>query len=134
MPSHDRMRRRLISRTLLVNSTATGHGETNLKGEPLGVPPTLSHVLACMYAPRYVAENPAGLQIDWPRIPLPGTPQLLRASAELGRSVAALLDVEQVVPGVSGGTLREELKLVGHLIRVDGASGPVDLGVRAAWG
>ncbi len=92
------------------------------------------HVLACGYAPAYVAENVSGLKMDWPRIPLPDTRILLSASAKLGRTVAGLLDVEQAVDGVTVGVLREEMRLIGLLRRADGAGSPVDLGLRAAWG
>lgn len=56
------------------------------------------HALAIAYAPRYVADNPGGIAADWPRIPLPATAEGLRASAELGRSLADLLDPLRPLP------------------------------------
>ena len=61
------------------------------------------HALAIGYAPAYLAENADGIRQDWPRIPLPASKAALLASAELGRQVAALLDTETPVLGVTTG-------------------------------
>ena len=68
------------------------------------------HALAIGYSPAYLAENADGIRQDWPRIPLPQAKDLLLASAALGRQVAALLDTEAPVPGVTTGKIRDELK------------------------
>ncbi|MBU4231505.1 MAG: N-6 DNA methylase, partial [Proteobacteria bacterium] len=68
------------------------------------------HALAVGYAPAYLTENADGIRQDWPRVPLPDTADALRASARLGREIAARLDPETPVPGVTAGTLRPELK------------------------
>ena len=52
------------------------------------------HALAIGYSPAYLTENADGIRQDWPRIPLPDSKQLLLASAELGKQIAALLDTE----------------------------------------
>jgi hypothetical protein len=70
------------------------------------------HVVATMHAPAYRAGNDSALRMDWPRIPLPGKPDLLRTSADLGARVARLLDVEQPVAGVSEGALLSGLGLI----------------------
>lgn len=85
----------------------------------------------------YLAENTDALRQDWPRVPLPGTAELLRASAALGRQVAALLDTEHPVPGVATGKIRPELQAIGVITRVGG--GPLnpaagDLAVTSGWG
>ena len=67
------------------------------------------HALATTYSPAYLAENAAGIRQGWPRIPLPNTADLLRASAALGEQVAALVDPDTPVPGVSTGAIRPEL-------------------------
>ncbi len=59
------------------------------------------------------------------------------ASAELGRKVADLLDPETEVDGVTGGSVRPELKVIGVPTRIDGR--PLnekadDLAVTAGWG
>jgi hypothetical protein len=95
------------------------------------------HTLAVLHAPTYRTENAGALRQDWPRVPLPGTAELLRASAALGRQVAMLLDTERSVPGVTGGKLRPELQAIGVIARVGGgALNPAagDLAVTAAWG
>src|SRR5215510_8903505 len=61
------------------------------------------HTLAILHAPTYRTENAGALRQDWPRVPLPGTAELLHASAALGRQVAALLDTERPVPGITSG-------------------------------
>ena len=90
-----------------------------------------------LHAPTYRTENAGALRQDWPRVPLPGTAELLRASAILGRHVAALLDTERPVPGVTSGKLRPELQAIGVIARVGGgALNPAagDLAVTAGWG
>jgi hypothetical protein len=64
------------------------------------------HVLSISYAPLYLTENAEGIRHDWPRIPLPNVKNSLVASADLGRQVAALLDTEAPVPGVTTGKIR----------------------------
>lgn len=95
------------------------------------------HALAIGYSPAYLSENADGIRGDWPRIPLPETRDALLASAALGRQVAALLDTETAVAGVTTGTLRPELLRLGVITRTDGGalhpeSG--DLRVSAGWG
>ncbi len=62
---------------------------------------------------------------------------MLPASATLGRQVAALLDTEVPVPGVTVGKIQDELKPIAVSQRVDGK--PVnpeagDLDLTAGWG
>jgi hypothetical protein len=95
------------------------------------------HALAIGYAPAYLAENADGIRQDWPRIPLPADREALTASAALGRQVAALLDTESPVPGVTTGKIRDELKTIGVFQRVDGKPANPDggdLDVTAGWG
>ena len=73
-----------------------------------------------MHSPAYLPRTPTALRLDWPRIPLPDSKDLLLASAELGRKVADLLDPETEVDGVTGGNLRPELKVIGVPTRIDG--------------
>jgi hypothetical protein len=95
------------------------------------------HALAIGYSPVYLAKNADGIRQDWPRIPLPKEMDLLRASAVLGRQVAALLDTEAPVPGVTNGKIRDDLKTIAVFQRLDGKpakpeSGDLDL--TAGWG
>ncbi len=93
------------------------------------------HALAFGYAPAYLAENADGIRADWPRIPLPATRALLEASAALGRQVAALLDTESPVDGVTAGTIRPELRVIGNVQREGGgALKPREFQLTAGWG
>jgi REP element-mobilizing transposase RayT len=95
------------------------------------------HALAIGYAPAYLAENADGIRQDWPRIPLPSGREALADSAALGRRVAALLDTESPVPGVTAGKIREEWRTIGVFQRVDGRPARPeggDLDVTAGWG
>jgi hypothetical protein len=88
------------------------------------------HALAIGYATAYLAENADGVRQDWPRIPLPASKAGLLASADMGRQVAALLDTETPVPGVTCGKLRPELKAVAELR----CTGSPDFHITAGWG
>jgi Type ISP C-terminal specificity domain/N-6 DNA Methylase len=86
------------------------------------------HALAIGYSPAYLAENADGIRQDWPRIPLPNSKSALLASAELGKQVAALLDTETPVDGVTTGKLQPELKTIAIL------SSSANLSLTAGWG
>ena len=95
------------------------------------------HALAVGYSPAYLTENADGIRQDWPRIPLPANKDLLLASAELGRKVAALLDTETAVAGVTSGSIRAELKVIGVASTANGKSlnrEAGDFDVAAGWG
>jgi hypothetical protein len=119
------------------------------------------HALAVMHAPAYAEENEGALRQDWPRIPIgeaiskasasahltpqpplpPGAERgsselrsKLAKSAEIGRRVAALLDPEKGVAGVTEGEILASLRSI-RLALVDGAKlRPGDLEVTAGWG
>jgi hypothetical protein len=94
------------------------------------------HALAIGYAPAYLAENADGIRSDWPRIPLPSTKEALLRSADLGRKIAALLDTEQAVDGVTAGAIGDPFKYVGTIHHVAGKplDAIEDLKVTAGWG
>ena len=93
------------------------------------------HALAIGYSPAYLSDNADGIRENWPRIPLPASRDALLASAALGREVAALLDTEVPVPGVTSGTLRPELKTIAVVSRVGGGALKVDeFALTAGWG
>jgi hypothetical protein len=74
---------------------------------------------------------------DWPRIPLPKVKKALEASAALGRRIAALLDTENPVDGVTTGRIDPRLKEVGVISKVgDGGLNPDEghLDLTAGWG
>ncbi len=95
------------------------------------------HALAIGYAPLYLRENADGVRQDWPRIPLPAEKKAFMSSAALGEQVAALLDTESGVAGVTEGHLRPEARCLGVIRRVGGGSldpGAGDLELTAGWG
>jgi len=77
--------------------------DANAEGLGVRVESLFYHALAILHAPAYRAEHAGALKQDWPRIPLPAVAQSLTASAGLGRRVAALLDTETPVEGVTEG-------------------------------
>ena len=85
------------------------------------------HALAITYSPAYLGENADGIAIDWPRIPLPDNRAMLDDSTALGARVAALLDTEVGVPGVTNGRVAEHFRVLGNI-------SSADLTVNAGWG
>ena len=107
------------------------------------------HVISIGYSPLYLLENLTAIRQNWPRVPLPNDKELLLASAGLGRQVAALLDTENPVAGVTSGTIRPELKAIANIAKVQHGDSPKtegqspshtldpqagDLAVTAGWG
>ena len=93
------------------------------------------HALAIGYSPAYLGENADGIRKDWPRIPLPNTEPLLEASAKLGENLAALLDTEKPVPGVTTSTLRPEMQSIAIIARGGGGQlQPKELSINVGWG
>lgn len=95
------------------------------------------HSLAVMHAPAYRKANAGALRQDWPRIPLPESASALEVSAELGRRVAALLDTEAEVVGVTRGPFDTRVRPVAIAAhagggQLDDAAG--DFRVTARWG
>jgi hypothetical protein len=91
------------------------------------------HALAIGYSPAYLVENADGIRQDWPRIPLPDSKELLLASAELGKQMAALLDTE--TPFDVGARHGVPLQKIALASRVGGGSlTDEDLAVTAGWG
>jgi len=95
------------------------------------------HLLATLHSPEYRLQNAAALRQDWPRIPLPKSRKDLESSAELGRLLAGLHDPEMAVAGVTSGSIRPELKVLGSISKTGGGELNPDedaLAVTAGWG
>jgi hypothetical protein len=93
--------------------------------------------VATMDSPLYRSENAWALRHDWPRIAPAASADALLASANVGRMVAALLDVESPVDRVTCGGIRFELRPIGPVAKADGGQidpGADDLAVTAGWG
>ena len=109
----------------------------------LGVEDLFHHVLAVLHNPSYREDNAGALRMEWPRIPLPGWPdgdapgaaEELAASAARGGELAALLDSETSVPGVTTGALRPEMAAFAVPSTTDGGNmAGDDFSVTASWG
>ena len=109
----------------------------------LGVEDLFHHVVATLHGPAYRTANAGALRMEWPRIPLPGWPDgspegpadALIASAARGRQLAALLDSDTAVAGVTTGTLRPELASIAVPATTDGGNmAGNDFAVSAGWG
>jgi type I restriction-modification system DNA methylase subunit len=94
----------LVAREYLAN-----FGITDVDTNPEHASLIWLHALAIGYASDYLSDNQSNLQLDYPRIPLPKDKDLLFASAQLGRKVADLLDMDKKVNGVTHGTLTNEV-------------------------
>ncbi len=130
----------------------TGRRRANLSSEAeaylgdlgLTVEDLFHHALATLHDPAYREANAGALRMGWPRIPCPGWPDggdreesraALLASAERGRELAALLDVDAAAPGVTSGALRPELARIATPATVagDNMAGD-DFALTAGWG
>jgi hypothetical protein len=103
-----------------------------LAGLKCGAEDLFFHIVAILHAPAYREENAGALRQDWPRVPLPADAATLKSGATLGRQLAALLDPETPVPGVTDLKVREDLKGLGEL--TVGKSATPDLAINARWG
>ncbi len=101
------------------------------------------HVLAVLHDSAYHEANAGALRMGWPRIPLPGWPrgevagaaEALAESAERGRRLAALLDSETPVPGVTRGALSPATASIAVPATTDdGNMVSEDFAVTAGWG
>ena len=114
-----------------------------LDGLGAGVDDLFHHALAVLHDPAYREANADALRAEGPRIPLPGWPDddedgaadELAASAAHGRELAALLDSDTRVPGVTEGVLRPEIAAIAVPATVDGRNMTGDdFALTAAWG
>ena len=119
------------------------HVEGYLGRLGMGVEDLFHHVVAVLHDPAYRTVNAGALRMEWPRIPLPGWPDgdaagaadALAASAARGRELAALLDPDTAVAGVTTGALRPELAPIAMPTTTDGGNMTVDdFAVTAGWG
>ena len=120
-----------------------------LKHIDVSVEDLFHHVLAVLHDPAYRETNAGALRMEWPRIPLPGWPlpgsagilpasdaaEALAQYAARGRQLAALLDPETPVPGVTTGTLRPKVAAIAVPTTVDGRNMTGDdFALTAGWG
>lgn len=115
-----------------ISSTATSY----LKAIKAKEDDLFYHVLAIQHAPVFYHENDQALRQDWPRVPLPATKKVLESSSKLGHEVAALLDTEAEVKGVTSGKIRPELRPFGVFTLPEGHTldEDRDFAITARWG
>ena len=101
------------------------------------------HVLSVLHDPVYREGNAGALRMEWPRIPLPDWPDggaedsaaALVASAARGRKLAALLDPDTPVPGVTCAPVKPEMAAIAVPATVGGRNmAGEDFAVTAGWG
>jgi hypothetical protein len=113
----------------------TQAGLCNLDEDPAVAVLPWHHVLAVGYSPAWLSDNGDAIRQDWPRIPLPNNALLLRASAALGARVAALLEPETAVPGVTAGAIDPALAPIAVPSTQGGrAMSEADRKITAGWG
>ena len=112
----------------------------------LSIEDLFHHVLAVLHDPAYREANAGALRMEWPRIPIPGWPDAdgptrrgaadeLATSAARGRALAALLDSDTPVSGVTLAPLRPEIAVVAVPSTTDGGNmAGDDFDVTAGWG
>ena len=109
----------------------------------VGVEDLFHHVLATLHDPIYREANAGALRMEWPRIPLPDWPDgradgaatELSQSVEHGRNLAALLDPDTPVLGVTQAPLRSEIAAIAVPATVGGDNMTgADFAVTAGWG
>ncbi len=122
-----------------LSSSAQGY----LDNLGLGVEDLFHHVLAVLHDPAYREANSGALRMEWPRIPLPGWPDReekgaadkLAESAARGRDLAALLDSDTPVPGVTEGALHPEIAAIAvPAVSGGGNMAGDDFALTAGWG
>ena len=115
--------------------------ESYLKRIGAGAEELFHCVLSLLHDPVYCETNADALRMDWPRIPLPGWPDGEAAAATFadltarGRAIAALLDPDVPISGVTQGSLHPEFIAVAVPTTTDGRNMTgEDFAVTAGWG
>ena len=129
------------SRPLQPNLTPTAQRYLDDLG--LGPEDLFHHTLAVLHDPTYRKTNAGALRMEWPRIPLSGYPnggderaaETMRRSAAHGRELAALLDPETPIPGVTQAPLRPEIAAIAVPGTAHGRNmAGEDFAITAGWG
>ena len=121
----------------------SGAARRYLDGLGADVEDLFHHILAILHESGYNQLNADALRAEGPRIPLPGWPdvtadgaaEMLAESAARGRELAALLDPNTPVPGVTTGTVRPDIAAIAVPATVDGRNMTGDdFALTAGWG
>ena len=121
----------------------SGTAQTYIKRLDANVMDLFHHAIAVLHDSTYNQLNADALRAEGPRLPLPGWPdgaaegaaQALAESAARGRELAALLNPETPVPGVTQAPLCPEFAAVAVPATVEGRNMTGDdFAVTAGWG
>ena len=121
----------------------SGTARSYLESLDLSVMDLVHHTITVLHDPTYNELNGDALRAEGPRIPLPGWPDgaadgavtALAQSAGRGRELAALLDPENPVPGVTQGPLRPDIAAITIPATIDGRNmAGDDFALTAGWG
>ena len=121
----------------------SGTAQTYLEGIGANVMDLFHHAIAVLHDPAYNQLNADALRAEGPRIPLPGWPDggtggaaaVLVRSAERGHELAALLDPNIPVLGVTQAPLRPEIAAIAVPATAAGRNMTGDdFAVTAGWG
>ena len=114
-----------------------------LKAAGVAAEDLFHHALAIQHNPHYRKSNADALRLTWPRIPVPGwssgasqdAGKKLLESANSGRRLARLLDLDSPVPGVTTGTISPLIQSIALPCTVDSHNMTGDdFIVSAGWG
>ena len=109
----------------------------------LGAEDFFHYVLSVLHDPAYRIANAGALRLEWPRIPLPDWPEgsdktaaeKVAESAARGRLLAALLNTDTSVEGVTTGNMRPEIASIAVPATVDKTNMEGDdFALTAGWG
>ena len=121
----------------------TSAAQRYLDGLGLGVQDLFHFVVSTLHDPAYREANAGALRMEWPRIPLPGWPdvgtdgasEVFTEYAARGRRLASLLDPDAPVRGVTAGELRPELMAIAVPATKDRRNmADEDFAITAGWG
>ena len=121
----------------------SGTAQAYIKRLDASVMDLFHHAIAVLHDSTYNQLNADALRAEGPRLPLPGWPdgaaegaaQALAESAARGRELAALLNPETPVPGVTQAPLRPEVAAVAVPATVEGRNMTGDdFAVTTGWG
>ena len=121
----------------------SGTAQAYIKRLDANVMDLFHHAITVLHDPTYNQLNADALRAEGPRLPLPGWPdgaaegaaQALAESVARGRELAALLNPEMSVPGVTQAPLRPEVAAVAVPATVEGRNMTGDdFAVTAGWG
>ena len=124
-------------------ANVSGKAQRYLDRLGLDVEDLFFHVLATLHDPAYREDNAGALRMEWPRIPLPNWPdggtngveEAISSSAACGHELAALLDADTPVLGVTKPPIEPTIAAIAVPAATTGRHlAGEDFAVTAGWG